>query len=257
MTAAGSFTNTGKIELTNGDGCGNNATLNLKGGTLTNVSALNIEEPHGGARTIQGSVVNEATLLVASGATLQITENFSQTSTGGRLKVFITGSSTFGSLSITGSATLAGTLAVREVAPFKATLGQKFAILKAASVSGTFAAETEDQITYAGLYYKPTYSATAVTLEPAQATLGLSATSGAPGSTVTLTGTGYMAGDTITPTFTDSKGVTTTLPTVVTNSSGEFSSEITIPAGAAKGGGTIKATSALTGVHVNASFKVT
>ncbi len=256
VTAAGSFTNTGKIELTNGDGCGNNATLNLKGGTLTNVSALNIEEPHGGSRTIEGSVVNEATLQVAAGATLQITENYSQTAAG-RLKVFVTGSSTFGSLSISGSATLAGTLAVREVAPFKATLGEKFAILKAGSLSGTFATEAEDQITFAGLYYKPTYSSTGVTLEAAQATLALSAKSGSAGSTVTLTGTGYMAGDTITPTFTDSKGVTTTLPAVTTSSSGEYSTEITIPASAAKGGGTIKVTSALTGVHLSASFKVT
>src|SRR6185312_7920600 len=144
-----------------------------------------------------------------------------------------------------------------EVSPFKATLGQKFAILKGGSLSGTFATETEDKITFTGLYYKPTYSGTGVTLEVAQATLAASAKSGPAGSTVTLTGTGYLAGDTITPTFTDKEGVTTTLPSVVTNSGGEYSTEITIPAGAAKGVGTIKVTSALTAVHLSASFKVT
>ena len=83
------------------------------------------------------------------------------------------------------------------------------------------------------------------------------ASSGLPGATVTVSGGGYLPGDTITPTFTDHKGVVTTLPTVTTNGSGEFSTEITIPESAVVGSGRIKVTSALTGVHIGGSFKVT
>ncbi|MGH2853218.1 MAG: beta strand repeat-containing protein [Solirubrobacteraceae bacterium] len=256
VTAAGSFENFGKIELTNGDGCGNNATLNLSGGTLTNGGRIIVANPHGGVREIEGNLINKLTVSVAAGETLQVSGSYTQESAG-KLKTFIAGASDFGKLSVGGTATLAGSLAVHQTLPFRATLGQTFAIVSAASLSGTFATETEDQLNSTGLYYKPTYSATGVTLVATQATLELSASSGLPGSSVTLSGSGYLPGDTITPTFVDQKGVLTTFPTVTTNGSGEFSTEITIPASAAVGAGTIKVTSAQTGVHIGHSFKVT
>jgi hypothetical protein len=254
-TAAGSFNNNGTLELTNGDGCGNNVTLNLKGGTLTNNGTLNIDEPNAGSRTIQGNVTNAAVVGLGAGATLQLSGNYTQASSG-RLKTFIASSSSFGSMSVSGTATIAGTLILRQ-GSFKASLGQKYAILSGASLTGTFATESEDQVNSTGLYYQPTYSATGVTLAVTQATLAASSAEGAPGATVTLSGSGYLPGDTITPTFTDHSGVKTVLPTVTVNGSGEFSTEITIPATAALGKGTITTKSTDTGVHISNTYKVT
>jgi filamentous hemagglutinin len=256
VTATASFFVAGRLELTNGDGCGNNATLNMKGGTLTNDGALVVNNPHGGVREIEGNLINDKGVSVAAGATLQVTGTYTQSSAGS-FKTLIASASSFGSMSVTGAASIAGTLILRQVA-FKATLGQKYAILSSAALTGTFATETEDQVNSTGLYYQPTYSATGVTLVVAQATLVLSGTSGLPGSVVTLSGSGYLPGDTITPTFTDPKGVLTTYPTVTTNGSGEFSVEITIPGSSAVGtGASIKVKSALTSVKIGHSFKVT
>jgi hypothetical protein len=256
ITDTAGIVNHGTIELTNGDGCGNNVTLNLNGETLTNDGAVNIDNVHGGIRTIEGSLINASTLFLAAGEKLALTGNFTQTSAG-KLKVYIASVSAFGSMSVGGSATLAGTLVSHQTGSFKGAAGEKFAILSATSVTGTFATETEDQINSSGLYYQPTYSATGVTLVVAQATLSLSVNSGLPGSVVTVSGGGYMPGDTITPTFTDHKGVVTTFSSVTVNGSGEFSTEITIPAAAAVGAGTIKVTSTITGVDLSSPFTVT
>jgi hypothetical protein len=254
-TAAGSFNNNGTLELTNGDGCGNNVTLNLKGGTLTNNGTLNVEEPHGGTRLIQGNVTNAAVVGLGAGVALQLSGNYIQASSG-RLKTFIASSSSFGAMSVSGAATIAGTLILRQ-GSFKASLGQKYAILSGTSLTGTFATVSEDQVNATGLYYQPTYSTTGVALLVTQATLVPSGVEGAAGSTVTLSGSGYLPGDRITPTFTDHSGVKTVFPSVTTNGSGEYSTEITIPPTAALGKGTITVTSTATGVHISATYKVT
>jgi fibronectin-binding autotransporter adhesin len=257
ITAAGSFFSFGTIEFTNAEGCGNNVTLNLKGGTFTNGATLSIDNPHGGVRQIEGNVINNSVVSLAAGETLKVTGNYTQ-GAAGRLKTFLASSSSFGALSVSGTATLAGDLVVRQTPPFKGSLGESFPILSGATVTGTFAAAViEDQINFAGLYYKPTYSSTGMTLVVTQATLVLSAKSGAPGSTVTLTGSGYLPGDQVTPTFTDHKGTVTTLPTATVNASGELSEEVTIPAAAALGTGTFKATTAQTGLRITDGFNVT
>ncbi|MFI5003843.1 MAG: hypothetical protein ACHQE6_02395 [Solirubrobacterales bacterium] len=255
-TIAGNYANYGTIDLTNGDGCANNATLALAGKTLTNKGTINSESPQGGARTIEGVLLNEGTVSLSAGETLKVTATYTQSSKG-KLKVLIASATSFGALSVSGSATVAGTLVVSQTPPFVASLGQTFAFLGGALLAGTFATETGDQINSTGLYYKPTYSATAVTLAVTQATLSLSATSGLPGSVVTLSGSGYLPGDTITPTFTDHNKVKTTFPSVTTNGSGEFSTEITIPAGAALKGGSISIKSTQTGVTITKTFTVT
>ncbi len=255
-SAVASFTNSGKIELTNGDGCANNATLNMKGGTLTNTGTLNAAKPHGGTRAFEGSLTNSGTVVIAAGVTLQVSGNFTQQSAG-NFKTRIASASSFGSMSVKGTATIDGTLIMLEVSPFKASAGQKYAILSGASLTGTFAKETGDQVNTTGLYYQPTYSATGVTLAVTQATLMLSNAEGVPGSTVTLSGSGYLPGDTITPAFTDHSGVKTTFPSATANGSGEFSTEITIPTTAALHGGTIEITSTDTSVRISSPFKVT
>ncbi len=255
-TAAGSFLNAGTVELTNGETCANGATLNLKGGTLTNVSVIIVANPHGGTRAIQGNLANEQTLSLAAGATLQVSGNYTQASTG-HLKTFIASASSFGSLSVAGSATIAGVLAPNQTS-FEGSLKQKFTILTSSSLTGTFSKMGgEDKINQTGLYYQPTYSAKEATLVVAQATLSLSATSGPPSSPVAVGGGGYTPGDTITLTFTDHKGVVTVLASAPIDSSGEFSAEVAVPESAAVGQGSIKATSAETGVHLKEGFKVT
>ncbi len=248
------------ITMTNGDECANNVTL---AGPVSNVGKLYVEDSHGGVRSIEGDLTNNGIVALGAGVALRVAGDYLQTSTG-RLRTFIAGASDYGSLSVSGQATLAGTLAVRQTSPFKASLEQAFAILQSASLTGTFAAETGDQVnyyTYTRLYYKPTYSAAAVTLVATRAKVSLSATSGLPGSTVTITGSGDLVGDTVTPTFTDHEGVETVFPSVTTKASGKFggtfSTEITIPAVAAIGAGTITVTSTQTGVAVNRTFTVT
>jgi hypothetical protein len=257
-TAAGSFTNSGTIVLTNGDTAGDNATLSLAGGTLANKGTVKVENPHGGARQIEGGLNNEKTVSIAAGETLKLTGSYMQT-TKGSLTIAIASASSFGVLSATGAATLAGALSVAPVKGFKGSLGQTYGILSASSLTGTFSDVDGAVITKSlpGLYYKPTYSATGVTLVVTQAKLTTTPTEGTPGSSVKLTGTGFPATDTVTLTFTDSKGVKTVLPSVVSNASGEFSSEVTVPPGAALGAGTFSAASALTGVAPAAPFTVT
>src|SRR5581483_4369958 len=73
-----SFLNNGTVVLTNGDGSGNNANLLLGSGTLENKGAIDIENPVGGQREIEGSVKNEKTLQIAAGTILKVTHTFTQ-----------------------------------------------------------------------------------------------------------------------------------------------------------------------------------
>ena len=173
------------------------------------------------------------------------------------LQTFIAGSSGYGALSVSGAGKLeGGTLSVKQTLPFRAALGEEFAVLTAGSLTGAFAKETGDQISSTGLYYKPNYTAGGVTLKATQATLALSTGTGAPGATVTLTGSGYNPGDTITPTFTD-HGEKTVYPAVKANSKGQIETEITTPALAEEGPATIGAKSTQTTLTIKQKYKVT
>ncbi len=253
----GVYTSNGTLVLTNGDGAGNNATISLSGGTFTNNGTLDAEEPHGGVRTIEGNLKNEKTVVLGAGADLKVTGTYTQGKSG-TLKTEINSGSSYGALSITGTAAIDGTLTLVQSKTFLAKAGETFAILSSAALTGTFATETSDSVAGTpGLYYKPTYSATGVTLVVTQATLVLSPTSGLPGSVVKLSGSGYPPEDTITPTFTDHAKVQTVFPGVKTNSGGEFSTEVTIPGSAAVGSGSISVKGTLTGVSISETFSVT
>ncbi len=255
VTVTGNLINYGTIDLTNGDGCGNNATLALGGNTLTSWGTINSESAHGGARTIEGAVVNYGLVALSAGETLKVTGAYTQ-NTIGRLQVQIASESSFGALSAAGAATVAGQLILRVVSPFVASLGQTFPIVAGASLMGTFASERDARINTSGLYYKPTYAPTGVTLAVTQATLELSPSSGSPGSTVTLKGGGFLPGDTITPTF-YKYDATKIYPPVTTNGSGEFSTKITIPASLTKGASAIYIKSTQTSVYFHKTFTVT
>jgi hypothetical protein len=257
-TAAGGFLNSGTIDLTNGDGAGNNATLVIGGaGTLENKGTINVEIPHGGTRTIEGSLKNEKTVSLAAGQPLRVTGSYTQGKKA-TLKTAIAGSSSFGALSVTGTATLGGTLALSQSKTFLGKAGESFAILSSSSRTGSFAKESKATIKKTvGLYYKPTYPATGVTLVVTQAKLVLSKNEGAPGSSATLSGTGYPGEDTIKLTFTDHAKHKTTLSSVKTNAGGEFSTEVTVPPGAAEGAASFSAKSTIAAVSSTAAYTVT
>ena len=259
IKAVASFANSGTITLTNGDGAANNVTLDVAAGagTLENKDTVKAEKSAGGVRTIEGNLENEKTLTLGAGATLKVTGTFVQGKKG-TFGTSIAGASSVGALAVAGTAAIEGALKITQVKPFLAKAGESFAILSSSARTGTFAKESGGPIAKtSGLYYKPTYPATGVTLVATLATVTLSSSSGLPGSTVTAGGSGYPPAGTIKPTFTDHKKVKTTLPSVVTNGSGEFSAEITIPAGAAEGAATINAKSTLVGVSITKPFTVT
>lgn len=277
-SAGASFTNAGSITLTNFEACANNATLALASGTLTNGGTITTEAANGGQRNLQGSLTNTGTLAINanstySGAsapltndgvinvgaadTLNVSGAYSQAKKG-TLQTAIDSVSSFGSMSVSGAASVGGALSLLVPKTFTGSLGQKFAILEGSSLSGTFSKEKEGAIkkSLPGLYYDPSYSASGVTLEVVQGTLALSKPEGAPGSSVTLSGSDYPAQATIKLTFTDDAGSKTTLASVKANASGSFSTEFTIPTDAAEGPGHFKAKSTIAGVSVTQAFKV-
>jgi predicted ribosome-associated RNA-binding protein Tma20 len=260
LANAASFLNSGTIVLTNGDGAGNGATLNLAGGTLENKGTLSAEAAHGGARTIEGSLTNEKTLLLSAGVSLKVTGAYTQGKKG-IFKTAIASATTFGALSVGGAATLGGSLTLVPAKGLDPALGSKLAVLTAGSRSGVFAKVKGSKIKIKkgpiGVYYDPVYSASGLTLLVAQAALTVTPGEGAPGSTVKLSGSALPGEDKIKLAFADAKKAKTTFTTVTTNSAGEFSVEVSIPAAAATGNGTFTETSTETGVAQTATFKVT
>jgi hypothetical protein len=162
--AAGSILNSGTINLTNADSCPNNATVNLTGGTLENKGTINVLFPHGGARTIEGGLINEKTLSIANGAgqTLNVTGTFAQ-SAKASLKLTIAGTTNFSKLAVTGAVALAGKLSLKQL-KFTGKAGESFAIITGASRSGEFASVSGNAIKGGSLHYLPQYTATGVNL---------------------------------------------------------------------------------------------
>ena len=241
LSDASSLTNRGKITLTNGDSCANNASLALNGGagTLTNNGTIVVLAGVGGSRNLTGSLV--------------------QTSAG----KYHTSVSPSGVLNVSGSQTLAGTYGAKPH-PTTATVGQTFQVIQG-SLSGTFATETGGDITDSGLYYQPTYPlspscsggfAACVVLVVKQATMTLSPPSVPPSGTLGVSGTSWPTNDTLTITFTDALKVRTTYATTPTDGSGNFTENITIPSTAAAGTAKVLVTSKLTGARYQKTVTV-
>ncbi|HUA11308.1 MAG TPA: hypothetical protein VMA83_04830 [Solirubrobacteraceae bacterium] len=164
--SASSFTNEGKIVMTNAsDGDGNNVTLSLAGGTITNTKKgkIAVEHGHGGTRTIEGSIDNEKTLFVAAGATLHLGGTLTETKKA-TLEVEIQSASSFGVLAASGPANLEGTLSLKQAKGFKGAEGEKFAFLTASSRSGAFTKVKKAAIKKTSLMFEPDYLAAGVTL---------------------------------------------------------------------------------------------
>jgi alpha-tubulin suppressor-like RCC1 family protein len=169
VTAAASFTSGGSITLGSGSSCGYSSTLAVSSGTLTNTGTITAEpDIYNGPRNITGNITNTGTVSVGTGTSLAVTGTYTQNA-GGTFHTAIGGTSSFGSLSVSGRVALAGTLEVAQVNSFEGEKGQQYPVLTGSSRSGTFESEQGGQIS-SNLYYKPIYSATDVTLEPAEGT---------------------------------------------------------------------------------------
>ena len=124
-----------------------------------------------GAGQVTGSVTNTSGTVEpgASPGTLTVTGNYTQ-GAGGTLRTEIAGTAPgtqFDRLSVGGSATLNGTLAIVNAPAFDPALSDTFEILSAGSVSGTFSSLTGAQQP-SGKTYSATYNADDVTLSIAQ-----------------------------------------------------------------------------------------
>ncbi len=168
VDAASGFSNEGSLTVTSakhsGADCGGNDydILNLASGTLTNTGTIAVEPGTGGERILEGSLTNDRLLSLGAGTTLKVTGSYTEAKAG-TLETMLGGTADFGALSVGGSATLAGTVLARQVNPFKGELGQKFAILTAASRSGSFG-HTSGATIGPDLYYSPVNTATGTNL---------------------------------------------------------------------------------------------
>lgn len=165
--SAPAFTNAGTIVLENGDGCSNGVTLSLGGGTLTNKAAIDVEHGAGGTRRIEAPVVNEKTVTVAAGQTLNVAGSYTQQGKKGVFATGIASPSSFGVLSASGPATIAGTLSVVQAKGLSVAEGDRFAVLGSSALSGTFAKLKGNKIKKSkpAIKFNARYSGTGVTLE--------------------------------------------------------------------------------------------
>ncbi len=149
--------NAGTLVMTDGsglldDGGGNNGITNDAGATITyngsssgNSADIGVSVQDNGAVDVGEGTLNLPTYGPASGSTLTVGV-----------------STTPGQLSVSGAATLKGTLAIATKAGYLPAIGTKVAILTASSISGTFSTVTGAQLT--GEHWVVSYKAKSVVL---------------------------------------------------------------------------------------------
>jgi hypothetical protein len=170
-----------------------------------------------------------------------------------RVSVYITGSKV-GRLEVSGAATLKGGLGIG--GDFKQDVGQTFVVLTAGSLSGEFGRWPWSSST---TYYRPSYTATDVTVQVKEVAVSLLPSQGPPGTHVTFSGDDWPAGDGIAFRMFDAARHKFKLGRTTVDSLGHFSTTITMPPGAAPGPATIKISSKVRvqGLQVRKTFTVT
>ena len=152
-------------------------TTSLAGGSIA--TAVNPLSVLGGAvigsGTITGGINNTGGMVAPGTTTPAVTNgtiaigtstagNYTQGATGAfNVKIGGTGAGQFDSVTLSGTATLAGALNVSLINAFSPAVGNSFTILTAASVSGTFSSTNLPALP-TGLGWKVTYTATTVVL---------------------------------------------------------------------------------------------
>jgi hypothetical protein len=250
---AGSLASKGSIVMRS-FGCPNDTQLNASG-LLTNQGVLSAFQGAGGQRTVGADVTNKGLVeLFARLATFQGT--FTQTSQG-KLRTVTDAAGNVGDMTVSGSASLAGDLVITRDKGFNPAVGSTYHLLTAGSLSGTFEKVT-GAVVKGAKYFDPTYTPTQVILDVRQAAVTISPSSGPRGTVVTVSGSDFPAADTIGLTFKDAAKTPTSYPRVPTDQTGSFTTQITIPQGAAPGAGKIGVRSILiTLLEVKKTFTVT
>ena len=218
-----------------------NALRNLASNTksLTLASKANL--------STSSSLSNSGTLGIGAGSKVTVAGSYTQTAAG-IWNEGIASKTSFGLLSATGTAALAGTLAISSTGSY--TAGQSMTIVSAATRTGTFGSITQTSSGASGALFAVSYTSTGVVVT-VQAAITLMPGSGAPGSSFTVKGSGFSPGETVTITF----GATSLTPAVATGT-GTISQGETVPSVAA-GSYAVTATGQTSAESVTATFKVT
>jgi hypothetical protein len=186
--SSSTFTATGNYTQTTGD-------TDLQGGTLAATGLVDLQGGLlSGSGAVSGNVNNAAQVGPGDSAgAISITGNYTQTSAGA-LNIQLAGTTAgqFDTLSVTGAATLAGTLNVSLITPFFPTPPDAFRVLSFGSRSGDFTTETGLTLG-GGLTLSPSYDSTGLTLTtmpgPTSTTVASSGSPSAFGQSVTFTAT--------------------------------------------------------------------
>ena len=180
-TAASNFSNSGTVDIATGStltvgGTTNSynqtagkttvdgtltGAVNLTGGTIQGAGALKGNVSVGGTGTTPTLHVGDSGLA----GLLKITGTYTQLSTG-TLNVAIgglTSGTQYSKLTISGAASLSGTLTVNMINGFVPAVGKTFTILSAKSITGTFS--TQYIVINSSEYFAVTYTATGVVLK--------------------------------------------------------------------------------------------
>jgi fibronectin-binding autotransporter adhesin len=180
-TAASVFSNSGRVDVATGStltigGTGNSynqtagtttvdgtltGAVNLTGGTIQGAGTLKGNVSVGGAGTTPTLNVGDAGLA----GLLKITGTYTQLSTG-TLNVAIgglTAGTEYSKMTVSGTASLSGTLTVNMINGFVPAVGKTFTILTAKSITGTFS--TQYIVINSSEYFAVTYTATGVVLK--------------------------------------------------------------------------------------------
>jgi autotransporter-associated beta strand protein len=166
-------TGAGTLSLTNDNiytggtfvSAGTLLVLNTTGsGTGTGQMSVSSGATLGGTGTVQGNVTNSGTLAPGNSAgTLHLGGTYTQTA-GGRLEIELASTSSHDELAISGSASLAGTLAVSLLGGFTPQEGDVFEIMSASTFFGTTFTSTTLPALSGSLVWNIDYGANLVTL---------------------------------------------------------------------------------------------
>ena len=178
---AGTTTVVGGAILQANSGSGNVA---INGGTLT------------GTGQIKGNLLGTANVVPIGAAAGPMTVTGSYTDSAGTLRIPVSGTSTagteYGQLSATGAVTLGGTLTFATAEGYLPPIGTEYTIVKAATVTGTFATVNGSQLPNRQymLSYTPTsVTATVTAIPPAVTKVEPVEGPTVGGTSVTITGT--------------------------------------------------------------------
>jgi hypothetical protein len=251
------FSNAGTIVLTSD--CDRAVVLSLNGKTLTNKNKglLQVRAGAGGSRSLgAGRLVNQKTLDLGAGTTLDLTGDYTQ-STSGIFKTALDSLTSFGALNVSGTASLKGGLTIVRKASFDPAAGSQLDVLTASGGPSGSWTKVAGAVIKNQKYFLPTYLPDAAALVVRVAAVALDPAGGPPGTRVTLNGSGFPPTTDVTLKFKDSAGKVTSYPRAAVGGNGSFSVQRDVPGGAAPGPGKFTAKSTLTGVVVNATFTVT